>query len=268
LIAMTDDDHDVDRLVAVLSGRGGWIGEALRAARGRTDFGAWLLLPLLPLAALAFRRGVVDALHAAGPLLLVAAWAALQPTPAAAEPRAPGWAPVAGLLAAWRDARAWQAFDAGRPADASARFADPHWRALAHYRAGDFAAAERLLRDLDSPRAAYNHGNALARLGRLAEAAGRYESVLHRQPDHADARHNLELVRRLQAAPPPTAGGAGAGKSPAAPARAAPAGSEQDAARIAEQWARQTPDKPAGLLRRKLLAEQRRRDRGEAARAW
>ncbi|MEO5661211.1 MAG: hypothetical protein ABIQ90_15660, partial [Polaromonas sp.] len=43
---------------------------------------------------------------------------------------------------------------------------------------------------------------------------------------------------------------------------------EREAARVADQWLRSIPDQPGSLLRRKLLAEQRRRRAGETAPAW
>jgi len=76
-------------------------------------------------------------------------------------------------------------------------FDDPRWRAAALYRAGDYAAAAGAWSELDDTRSHYNRGNALARAGRLAEAVAAYETVLAREPGHADARHNLALLREL-----------------------------------------------------------------------
>ncbi|WP_211163272.1 tetratricopeptide repeat protein, partial [Aromatoleum diolicum] len=42
----------------------------------------------------------------------------------------------------------------------------------------------------------------------------------------------------------------------------------REAGLLADQWLRGVPDEPAGLLRRKLLLEHQRRQRGEAPRPW
>jgi Ca-activated chloride channel homolog len=144
--------------------------------------GPWLLLALLPVAALAFRRGW---LLSAVLLVLV-----LPPREGAAF----GWADL------WQrpDQQAAGRFAAGDHAAAAARFEDPAWRAAAQYRAGDYAGSLADLAGLAGPEADYNRGNALARLGRFDEAIAAYEQTLAQAPDHADARANLEQVRRLR----------------------------------------------------------------------
>ncbi len=156
--------------------------------------GPWLLLALLPLAALAFRRGWLV------PMLAVAI--ILPPTPGWAF----GWSDLW-----WRaDQQAARQLEAGADAAAATRFQDPAWRAAASYRAGDYARALAALSDVPDAEADYNRGNALARMGRLDEAVTAYERVLAREPDHDDGRHNLELVRALrERQPESTAGEAG-----------------------------------------------------------
>lgn len=154
--------------------------EALRADRWR-EAGPWLLLLVLPLAALAFRRG--------SPLLVVALMViGLLPS---APVLAWGWQELW-----WRaDQRGAQALAAGEPEQAAAHFRDPAWRAAAQARAGDYDAALEALAGVEGAEAAYNRGNALARLGQLDAAEAAYEEALRLDPAHADARHNLELVR-------------------------------------------------------------------------
>lgn len=76
-------------------------------------------------------------------------------------------------------------------------FDDPRWRAAAWYRAGEYQRAADAWAGMDNTRAHYNRGNALARAGDLEAAMAAYETVLEREPGHADARHNLELLREL-----------------------------------------------------------------------
>ena len=158
----------------------------LTADRWREE-GPWLILLLLPPAALAFRRGwLVPALAV---VLL------LPPDRALAFDWADLW---------WSaDQQGARELAAGRPDTAAEQFSDPAWRAAANYRAGEFDQALEALEGLTGATPEYNRGNALARLGRLEEAAAAYERVLEQDPDHADARHNLELVRRLLDQSPP-----------------------------------------------------------------
>ncbi|MCD9033346.1 VWA domain-containing protein [Luteimonas sp. Y-2-2-4F] len=181
-------DGDLRALGVLDAVPGAGPGPARGHAEGvRLDEGYWLLLPLLALAALAFRRGGALALLAlalCGPLLL-AAPARAQPAPeaAAADPAA-----GAGL---WR--RADQA--------AHARMRE----GIDAFRAGDYARAEAAWRGLPGADAAYNRGNALAKAGRYEQAVAAYDEALRRQPGMADAVANREAVlQAMQRQPPPS----------------------------------------------------------------
>ncbi|MGB4333435.1 MAG: VWA domain-containing protein [Chromatiaceae bacterium] len=152
--------------------------------------GPWLLLALLPLAALAFRRGWLS------PLVLLVFF--LPPPPAEAL----GWQDLW-----WRaDQQGAQALAAGDPRQAAERFQRPDWRAAAQYESGEYDQTLETLKDQAGAEAAYNRGNALARAGKLEEAIAEYDQVLAEAPDHADAQVNRELLRRLrdQQQPPPS----------------------------------------------------------------
>lgn len=148
--------------------------------------GPWLLLALLPLAALAFRPGWLVPVLACLMLL----------------PPSPGWA--FGWSDLWwrADQQAARQLQAGAPDVAPEQFRDPAWRAAANYRAGEFEQALETLQGLPDPDTDYNRGNALARLGRLDEAIEAYERVLARDPEHDDARHNRDVVTALREQPP------------------------------------------------------------------
>ncbi|WP_296805760.1 VWA domain-containing protein [Thiocapsa sp.] len=148
--------------------------------------GPWLLLALLPFAALAFRRGWL--------LSILACVMILPPSPGWAFEWSDFW---------WRpDQQAAREFEAGANAEAAELFRDPAWRAAASYRAGDYERALAALSDVPDPDVDYNRGNALARLGRIDEAIAAYERALERDANHADARHNLELLQALRDRPP------------------------------------------------------------------
>jgi len=151
--------------------------DELTANRWR-EFGPWLVLPLLPLAAVAFRRGV-----------LACALFALCAGGVAPAARAEWWLTP--------DQAGQRAFNAGEFAAAAERFADPQWRAAARYKAGDYAGAIADLADDDSARGHYNRGNALARMGQFQDALAAYSAALDSDPADADARYNKELIEKL-----------------------------------------------------------------------
>ncbi len=176
-------DGDIDALVRHLAARpladqGAQTGLQTEVWR---EEGPWLVLALLPLAALAFRRG-----HLAVALMLLA------PLPRGAQ--ALDWA---GLWAR-PDQQASRALTQGDARRAARLYTDPAWKAVAQYRAGDYQQAVQTLEGLDTAQAWYNKGNALARLGRYPQAIAAYEEALRRDPRLEDARYNRDLLRREQ----------------------------------------------------------------------
>jgi len=139
--------------------------------------GPWLLLPLLPLAALAFRRGVLAV------WLLVFL---LPIKPAEAFEWAELWSRP--------DQRATRVLAEGDPAGAAQLFHDPAWKGAANYQAGRYEESITALDGLDGLESAYNRGNALAKLGRYDEAIAAYENILERDPKHHDASYNRDLL--------------------------------------------------------------------------
>lgn len=112
---------------------------------------------------------------------------------------APASAPAVDWNSMWlnADQRGAQRMERGDYTAAAEAFDDPRWRAAAWYRAGEYERAAAAWAGADDTRAHYNRGNALARAGDIEAAIEAYETVLDREPDHADARHNLGLLREL-----------------------------------------------------------------------
>jgi Ca-activated chloride channel family protein len=266
------------------------------------DRGPWLLLLLLPLAALAFRRGW---------LALIPLTVLVMPVPA----RAVTW----DDLWARSEQQAARALARGDPASAVGVARDPLWKGSALYRDGQYEEAADAFAHSDETTAHYNRGNALARAGLLREALSAYDAALGAQPQHADALYNRALVARLmeqlrqlsrQQQRDQESGGQSqtggdsreGGRSPDQDARDAMDQSQDadgnrdqadrdqpQAAASAQasqaldtqpltaeeqqalaQWLRRIPDDPGGLLRRKFQLEysRRRPERPQGTDAW
>lgn len=149
------------------------------------DAGPWLLLPLLALLALLFRRGWLLVL-----LLLPLAY-----TPPA---QASDWQQYWQNLWLRPDQQAARALAQGDAAKAETLAKDPDWKGSAAYQAGHYQAALDAFSHSQSPDASYNLGNAQARLGKIDEAIASYEKALKQNPDNTDAKANLELLKKLK----------------------------------------------------------------------
>ncbi len=147
------------------------------------DQGPWLVLALLPLIAVGFRRGMVFFL----PMLILPGM--LMPHPVYAV----GWEDL------WktRDQQALAALRAGDTETANALAKDPRIAAEALFREEDYEQAMQLWSDLGAPDDHYNRGNALAHAGKLEDALTAYDAALALEPDMEDAIHNRELVEKM-----------------------------------------------------------------------
>lgn len=180
---ITINDDDIQRLMAQsLLAENEGLTEAQRNFDTWYEAGPWLLLFLLPLAAFAFRQGWLMTLL---PMALLIA--------PSHHANAQGWEQL------WKNPaqRGQDAFRAEDYDGALSHFDDREWRAASHYRQGNMEAAAELLEGIDSARAHYNRGNALARSMNLEAAAEAYESALALAPEHADAAKNLRIIQDL-----------------------------------------------------------------------
>jgi Ca-activated chloride channel family protein len=176
---MTTDDQDIGRILSGAVGSGSESDESLATDQWEEE-GPWLLLLLLPMAALAFRRGSV--------LVLVVCL-----LPVARPAHAVSWQDV------WLndDQQAERLLDEGSAADAAQLFDNPRWRAVASYRAGEYGGSAAGFADMEDADSIYNLGNALARLGEFASAIDAYEQALEIDPGNEDAMYNRDLLEDL-----------------------------------------------------------------------
>lgn len=161
--------------------------DAVKDTEGRqadvwVNEGYWLVLLLLPVAALAFRRGLLGAVLVC--VLLP------QPQPALAFSWQDLWSTP--------DQQGQVALNSGQPERAAGLFRDPAWKGAAAYQNKDYAGAAEQYAQQQDIDGQYNYGNALARQGKFEEAITAYQQVLAKNPDHADARHNLDVLTEAQ----------------------------------------------------------------------
>ncbi|MEO0422305.1 MAG: VWA domain-containing protein [Pseudomonadota bacterium] len=175
---MSIDDADLDRLGDALASGGQFENEDAMSTDIWREEGPWLLLPLLPLAALVFRRGA----------LVVLLGLVLLPAPR------PAYAFEWSSLWSRDDQRGRQALEQERYDEAGELLADPEWKAAAYYRGERFEESAGLLESQEGIRALYNRGTAVARDGDYRSAIELYRELLERDPEHADAQHNLEVL--------------------------------------------------------------------------
>lgn len=165
------------------------------------EAGPYLLVLLLPIAAFAFKRGLLFALLVSVTLTL--------PTPPAtaqtqAEPQAEATDSSAAELPWWKkpflnaDQQGLEAYNAAQYEAASSNFDDPAWRGAAQYRDGDYAGAAQTYAQLDTADGYYNQGNALARAGELDAAIAAYDKALEKRPAFPDAKENKALIEKLR----------------------------------------------------------------------
>ncbi|MEL1266029.1 VWA domain-containing protein [Pseudoxanthomonas putridarboris] len=175
--ALTAGDADLSSLGVLLPEQAAQAEAGMGSGKAWRDEGYWLLLPLMLLSLLAFRRGGI--LLVAGCLLLPMA----SPAHAAGQ----DW---------------WQRADQQQHARLE--------QGAQAYRGGDFAAAEQAFAGIDTAEGWYNLGNALAKQGRYDDAIRAYDSALQRQPGMEDAVANRAAVDAVRKRPP-SDGGQGQG---------------------------------------------------------
>lgn len=259
------------------------------------DAGPWLVLLLLPLLLIAFRRGLLFMV----PLFVL-----------------PAMAPQTAQAAWWddlwqrKDQQAWQALQQEQPGRAAALAQDPQIAAEGWYRSGEYQNASQNWNNIDTADAHYNRGNALAAQGQLEQAIAAYDQALAIDPEMTDAIYNKNVVEQMkqeqeaqqqqqqqgegeqqdsqdqsqdenqqgeqQEGEEQQQNQEGEEQSEAEPEEGESedeaerlqreiqeAWSEEDAQAM-EQWLRRIPDDPGGLLRRKFRNEYIKRGEPEA----
>lgn len=179
---ISSDNTDVEALLKQL-------GSTVKTEQGENsnllieqwvETGPWLLLLALPFAALNFRKG-----------LLSIALLVLLPFPETSY--ALEW----NDLWQTQNQQAQHAYQQKSYKQAAEQFENPHWKAAAQHKAGQFEQAIQTLQDDQSATGLYNKGNALAKSNKLVEAIEAYDKSLKLKPDNTDAEYNKQQVEKL-----------------------------------------------------------------------
>ncbi len=174
------DDRDIQYISGLPTPGGLPSSPSYQEALQWQDQGPWLIVLLLPLAALAFRRGV---------------WLV--------------WIVIAGLglpppmAFAWSWADLWQRRDQQAAAafreqdfERAAELADdPLQRGNALYRAGQYQKAVEAFKQVHNATGSYNLANTYVKLQRFQEALAAYEQALAQNPQLEDARYNRDQLK-------------------------------------------------------------------------
>jgi len=148
------------------------------------EFGPWLLLLVLPIAAMSFRRGWLFS------LVLITGSGMMLPSQQA---QALEWKDL------WmtKDQQAAEAFASEEHSTAALLFEATDWAGAANYKAANYEAAVASFSAIDTVDGHYNRGNALALSGNYAESIAAYDMALSLELGHADSLQNKAIVEQL-----------------------------------------------------------------------
>jgi len=185
IVRLSADSSDINKILSVetQSIDKNEQGEGNRK-RDQLDQGYWVLIPVLLLFLLSFKRSARSfGLPAICVCLML-----------------PGYSHAGFWEDLWmtKDQQAQKELNNNQPQIAAELFKNPDWKAAAHYKSGDFNQAQEYYANQTGIDAKYNLGNALAQQGELDQAIAAYEDVLKQDPDHEDAKFNKELLEKLK----------------------------------------------------------------------
>lgn len=149
------------------------------------DMGHWLLILVVPIFLILFRKGLVYSMPVIAVSFFmsptdsyaVSVWDKLWKTPDQ----------IGSELVQQED------FEA-----AAESFENTDWSAVARYKNADYEKTIELLEDKNDANSLYNKANALALIGEFDQAIDLYKKTIELESDNADAKHNLALLEQLK----------------------------------------------------------------------
>ena len=148
------------------------------------ETGPWLLLLVLPLAAMTFRRGWLFSLS-----LIVGSGLLLPPQQAKAFEWRDLWQT--------KDQQAAQAYASDEHSVAASLFRSLGWQGAANYKSENYEAAVAAFSADASADGNYNRGNSLALTGNYEESIAAFDAAIALEPNHTDAIANKEIIEQL-----------------------------------------------------------------------
>ena len=176
---LTSNDQDINMLLSERVLDAEESDESLATDQWH-EFGPWLLLLIVPLSSLFFRRGwvfilIFTALPHDNPVYAFE-WIDLWKT---------------------KNQQAKEAFDNGDYDTAASLFTDPKWLAAANYDAKNFQKSAQIFNSIDDSDSLYNYANSLAKSGQLKKALEIYNEVIDLENKPEDAIYNRDLIMNL-----------------------------------------------------------------------
>ena len=144
--------------------------------------GPWLLLFIIPIAALVFRRGV----------LFLFVFLIIQ------QPQYVEASSLWDSLWQTADQQASQKLKNNNPAEAAKLFNNKQWKAASFYKNKQYQESIESLKGIDTADAHYNAGNAYAKLGQADKAIKEYDKSINLNPNHEDAKHNKNILEQQE----------------------------------------------------------------------
>jgi len=183
---IANDDSDIQKITSLFNANRFEAKKESKASTLQTDSwyeqGPWLLLFIIPLIALTFRRGV---------LLVLLIVIIQQPQPAQAGSL---W----DSLWANDNQRAAKLLEQKKSAEAADLFNNKQWKAASHYKSKQYQKTIDELQDTHSADGHYNKGNAYAQLEENEKAIEEYSAAIKLDPNHQDAIFNKKLLEKKQ----------------------------------------------------------------------
>ena len=176
---LTSNDQDINMLLSERVLDAEESDESLATDQWH-EFGPWLLLLIVPLSSLFFRRGWV--------FILI-----FTVLPYDNQIYAFEWIDL------WKtkNQQAKEAFDNGDYDTAVSLFTDPKWLAAANYDAKNFQKSAQIFNSIDDGDSLYNYANSLAKSGQLKKALEIYNEVIDLENKPEDAIYNRDLIMNL-----------------------------------------------------------------------
>ncbi|MFK5913330.1 MAG: VWA domain-containing protein [Woeseiaceae bacterium] len=184
LSVLSADDSDIKDISALFQQSPIQKNKKSIATQLKTDSwyeqGPWLLLLIIPFAALAFRRGV----------LFVFVFLIIQ------QPQYVEASTFWDDLWQTADQQASKQLDNNHPAEAAKLFNNKEWQATSYYRNKQYQESIESLNNIDTADAHYNMGNAYAKLGENDKAIEEYNKSLLLNSKHKDALYNKQAIEK------------------------------------------------------------------------